>query len=165
MDYVTSLDPAEIERLAVALCRKCEAIFDRGETFYSWRFERAPDLDYKYGTSADAAIVWRLPLPIELQIGTIVDILCDPDDDAAIGAAIDYAIVAMENRSEGIIAGASDQRFIKQLSRRGFFTVKRHYPTIASANKALLARIGSYAGSWHFSKADHDWDQVHPVDH
>jgi hypothetical protein len=68
----------------------------------------------------------------------------------------------MERETEAIVAGASDPRFLNVLRRLGFVTVKRHHPTVVTEDPALAAAIA--AQQWHFDKADHDWDQVHPVE-
>lgn len=160
---VAAPDPALIERLCHALTQGKAAHFDRSAAFYAWRFADAPDLDYRYAVSNDAIVVSRLPLPVELPIGTLVDILADPNDEAAIKAAVRHAVVAMAPHCEAVIAGASDPRLVRALAACGFVTVKTHHPTIISTDAALLARLAAYQGPWHFTKADHDWDQVHPA--
>ena len=167
---VAAPDAEAVDRLAARLVARTGASFDRGRDFFAWRFAAAPDLDYRYAelpgdAGARALLVWRLPLPVELPVGTIVELLCDPDDSAAIGAAIDHALDAMRDGCEAIVAGASDPRFIREYAARGFVTVKTHRPTVVSTDSALLERIAKNPGPWHFSKADHDWDQVHPATH
>lgn len=167
---VAAPDLNAVDDLAARLVERTGASFDRQRAFFQWRFFSAPDLKYQYAEMIEkdevrSVLVWRLPLPIELPVGTIVDILCDPDDAVAIGASIDHGVNAMGGRCEAIIAGASDPRFIREYAARGFVTVKLHRPTVVTRDKALLARIAGYTGPWHFSKADHDWDQVHPAEH
>jgi hypothetical protein len=161
-------DPAAVDRLAAALVAKTGAMFDRSARFFAWRFGAAPDLEYRFaqgpdGARPEAIVVWRMPTAVELPVGTLVDVLADPDDSAAMGAGIDHALAAMSGRCEAVIAGASDPRFIWELRRRGFVTVKTHHPTVVSSDRDLLASLVAHKGSWHFSKADHDWDQVHPA--
>jgi hypothetical protein len=162
-------DAGAVDRLAAALVAKTGATFDRSARFFSWRFGAAPGLEYRFaqgpdGDHPDVIVVWRMPTPVELQVGTLVDVLCDPDDPAALSAGVDHALAAMSGRCEAIIAGASDPRFVRELRKRGFVTVRTHHPTVVSPDRGLLDRVAAHKGSWHFSKADHDWDQVHPAD-
>lgn len=161
-------DAATVDRLAAALAAKSGATFDRSGRFFSWRFGEAPDLEYRFaqgldGQRPDVIAVWRMPSAVELPVGTLVDVLCDPDDSGALGAGIDHALAAMSGHCEAIIAGASDPRFVRELRKRGFVTVKTHHPTVVSSDRDLLARVAAHKAPWHFSKADHDWDQVHPA--
>jgi hypothetical protein len=161
-------EPAAIDRLSAQLVAKERGVFERGSEVFAWRFGAAPDLDYRFAQHSDdarAIVVWRAPTPVELPVGTIVDILADPDDAEAIGAAIDHAVARMAPETEALIAGASDPRFLDAFRRRGFVTVKKHWPTVVSTDRSLLSRIAGLRGTWHFSKADHDWDQIHPAQH
>jgi len=45
----------------------------------------------------------------------------------------------------------------------GFLRIRTLRPTVVCHDPALRAEVAAVAGGWHFSKADHDWDQVHPV--
>lgn len=143
------------------------ACFDRSPDFAAWRFEKAPDLLYKFAElpgedAARSLVIWREPLPVELPVGTIADILCDPDDASAIAASIEHAVDALR-RCEAVIAGASDPRFVNAYAAQGFIKVKTHRPTVVSNDSELLSRLSQFRGIWHMTKADHDWDQVHPA--
>jgi GNAT superfamily N-acetyltransferase len=166
MREIAAFDAATIERLAGGLATKVGASFDRSASFHRWRFNDAPDLDYRFAevdAPARALVTWRLPRPVELPIGTLVDLLADPADGTALRAGIDHAITAMAD-CEAIIAGASDLRLVNALRSRGFVIVKTHHPTAVSTDRALLTRIAA-EDCWHFTKADHDWDQIHPATH
>ncbi|MCA0245241.1 MAG: GNAT family N-acetyltransferase [Proteobacteria bacterium] len=166
MREIAALDAATIDRLAGLLTTKVGASFDRSASFHTWRFNGAPDLAYRFAevdAPARALVTWRLPRPVELPVGTLVDLLADPNDGTALRAGIDHAITAMAN-CEAIIAGASDLRLVDALRSRGFVTVKTHHPTAVSTDRALLTRIAA-EDCWHFTKADHDWDQIHPATH
>lgn len=170
LENVEALDAEAVERLSKQLVVATHASFDRSPIFMKWRFQDAPDLHYHFAqlTGSDGArslLVTRGPLPAELPVGTIVDIICNPNDGAAIAASVDHAITGMERSCEAIIAGASDPRFVAAYAARGFLTVRTHHPTVASNDAALLDHLSKIDGPWHFSKADHDWDQVHPANH
>jgi hypothetical protein len=158
----------EIAALFEANRSKIPALFDRGRDFLDWRFNRVPDLDYRWVESRRgdgqlmAAAAWRLPEPIELPIGTVVEVAASPDDASAMEAVIDAAVSRMAPSTEGVIAGASHPAHVAALRRNGFRVVKTHYPTVVTRDAALASRVESL-GPWHFTKADHDWDQVHPA--
>lgn len=167
---VDAIDPAVADRLFAREVAAMPALWDRGGAFCSWRFDRVPDLRYgrallMRGGVAEGQLVWRLPEPVELNVGTITDILADPADTQGIEALAAYAVREMAPRTEAIIAGASHPAHVRALSRLGFVTVKTHYPTVVTSDAVLAARFAELKDGWHYSKADHDWDQVHPVEH
>jgi GNAT superfamily N-acetyltransferase len=165
---VAAPSAAGLEHLSAKVLGGKRACFDRSPEFAAWRFANAPDLQYKYAelpgdSAARSLLVWREPLPLELPVGTIADIWADPDDAPAITASIEHAIGTMRGRCEAIIAGASDPRFVRAYTAQGFVKVKTHLPTVVSNDAALLDRLSQFGGTWHMTKADHDWDQVHPA--
>lgn len=170
MEEIAFPDAADVNRLERLLGDKPLGFFDRSSAQFAWRYRDAPDLAYRFAESRSdggairAILVSRLPLSVELPVGTIVDILCDPADRVAIGAAIDHAVAVLADRCEAMIAGASHPNFVAAYTKRGFLAVKKHRPTIVTNDRALLKRVTNHSGPWHFSKADHDWDQVHPAD-
>jgi hypothetical protein len=105
----------------------------------------------------------REPLAKELPVATIVEVLADPRDDQAIEAATGQAVAALAPGSEAIVAGASHPAHVAALRRHGFRTVRVHRPTVVTPDDTLRARIAAHPGPWHMTKADHDWDQVHPA--
>ncbi|WP_428425461.1 GNAT family N-acetyltransferase [Pararhizobium sp.] len=146
---------------------KIPALFDRGSEFCQWRFDNAPDLQYQsvhcdHGRKTRGFAIWRMPEPSELPFGTLVDIVADPDDVEAISAMSAHAVRAMEPDCEAIVAGASHPSHIAALKALGFVTVKVHRPTVVTNDPQAAAAVARYKDRWHFSKADHDWDQVHP---
>lgn len=167
---IEAIDPAVADRLFAREVAAIPALWDRGGEFWTWRFNRVPDLRYSRaalvrGDAVEGLVVWRLPEPIELNVGTLTDILTDPGDADAIEALAAHAVRAMSPHTEAIVAGASHPAHVRALSRLGFVTVKTHYPTVVTADAALASQYAARKDCWHFTKADHDWDQVHPVEH
>lgn len=156
-----------VDALACACAAKIPALFDRSAAFCNWRFNSIPDLiyhraEYKRDGKVAGLAVWRLPEPIELPVGTLTDIMADPKDHSALAALIEHAVFAMESKCEAIIAGASHPAHIAALSQSGFVTVKIHHPTVVTIDVATREKIERVKDQWHFTKADHDWDQIHP---
>ena len=164
------LNFAAIERITATMRTKISAMFDRSPAFCTWRFDAAPDLNYHRAERISdgqtiGMIVWRLPIEDEMNIGTIVDILADPDDTETIQRLIAHAAARMADSCDGIVAGASHPAFIAAFARAGFFAPRLHHPTVVGSSRDTLARYATISGDWHMTKADHDWDQVHPIDH
>ncbi len=165
---VDRIDASVADRLFARAAAAIPGLWDRGGTFCRWRFDAEPVLRYNRalllrGGEAEGQVVWRLPEPMELNVGTLADVLADPADGAAIEALTAHAVSAMAPHCEAIIAGASHPAHIRALRRAGFVTVKTHRPTVVCADPAVLARFAAIGEGWHFTKADHDWDQLHPV--
>ena len=166
---IERIDPAVADRLFAQQPTAIPGLWDRSGAFCRWRFDAEPVLRYQRallmrGGTAAGQVVWRLPEPAELPVGTLTDVLADPGDGPAIEALAAYAVHAMAPQCEAIVAGASHPEHLRALRRLGFVAVKTHRPTVISSDPAMLARCAAI-DQWHFTKADHDWDQVHPIEH
>lgn len=145
------------------------AQFDRRAPFLEWRMLRAPDLEYRWidvrrGSDLAGLGVFRFPDPVELPVGTLVEALALPTDSQALDAIVEEAVSAMSPATEAIIAGASDPALVSRLRHHGFHVVKTHFPTVVSADETVTKRVALAKDAWRFTKADHDWDQVHPAE-
>jgi len=165
---VDGFEPAAIERLFEIERTKIPALFDRGTDFFRWRYEEVPDLRYQRARlNVDGAtagfVVWRMPEAPELPIGTLTDIVADPADPETIVTLAKHAVTAMEERTEAIVAGASHPTHVAALKRLGFVTSRIHRPTIVTTDTRIAKAVERVKDQWHFTKADHDWDQIHPV--
>ena len=49
------------------------------------------------------------------------------------------------------------------LKAAGYLNTRRLRPTIVRTDPELTARLARHIDDWHFTKGDHDWDQVHPT--
>jgi GNAT superfamily N-acetyltransferase len=160
---------AEASELFETCLSRYPALFDRGAAFLKWRFQKIPDLKYQWAEARreeelSALAAWRQPDPVELPVGVLADVMARPEDGEAMDAVIETAVSAMKTRTEAIVAGASHPAHVSALRRHGFRIVKTHRPTVAGASAELSALIGAIQTPWHFTKADHDWDQIHPAD-
>lgn len=162
---VDQCNAQDIDRIFAAMRSAIPGMFDRSSEFWQWRFHQAPRLQYHFAQfEADGIVkgivVWREPDAQELPVGTIVEILADPQDVQVIVDLTAYAVNAMA-KFEAIVAGASHPVFAKALRRLGFIRVKSHFPTVSSPDPSIMKRFAETTGPWHMSKADHDWDQIH----
>ena len=145
------------------------AIMVRSARWLNWRFVDAPDLTYRrfllFG--ADGALrgwlVTRVAQPAELPLGLVVDQFARAGDDAAHDALLALAEQTLGGACEVLEAGASSPPLIAALERAGYVRMHTTFPTLMVADAAVRARIAALADRFHFTRADSDWDQVHPV--
>ena len=165
---VTQFNVEAIDEIARVCAAKMPALFDRSSKFCQWRFRAVPDLAYRTAEfRRDGAVagvaVCRLPDAAELPVGILTDVMVDPEDSIALDTLVAHAIENMAGKCEAIAAGASHPAHVAALSRAGFVTVKRHRPTVVTTDTALSGAIARLKDQWHLTKADHDWDQIHPA--
>jgi GNAT superfamily N-acetyltransferase len=165
---VETFDRAAIEEIVQQFRSQVPALIERSYEFCQWRFRSAPDLSYRLSElKREGQIVgyavWRLPDPIELNVGTLVDLIVAPDNQHGSELLIEHAVQRMFDSCEAVIAGASHPAVIAALAQQGFETVKIHRPTFVSTDRGLSATVERLKDGFYFSKADHDWDQIHPA--
>ncbi len=78
-------------------------------------------------------------------------------------ALVAHAAGVLAPHCEYLEAAASSGAYRDALIRAGFFATRTMRPTIVASDEALAATLRDHVDDWHFTKADHDWDQVHPV--
>ncbi len=167
IDEVADFGP-EFDALWHSTCDDHAPVFERNTTFLNWRFCAAPGLSYQRFALRDADglqgyVVTRLGDPVELPLGVIADIYARNGDADVLDTLLAHARDVLSD-CEFIEAAASDPRYRQALSRAGFIATRRMRPTIVCTDQALKARLAQRLEGWHFTKADHDWDQVHPAD-
>jgi hypothetical protein len=145
------------------------ALFERTARFLNWRFVDVPGLTYRRfllwkGEEVTGYIVTRLPNTAELPSGIVADLFARPGDAASLDCLLAHAVEVLAPHTEYIEVGASSPDVASALRRAGFLATRTHRPTLVVTNPELRARLADYAGPWYFTKADHDWDQVHPAD-
>ena len=144
------------------------AIFERSARFLNWRFAQPPGLEYRRfllhrnGVLAGYAVT-RRGVEQELPLGVIVDAFADPRDAEALDALFAHACRILCPDVEYIEAAASSPAWQAALSRAGFIATRTMHPTVVCTDADLRARLAHIPDDWHFTKADHDWDQIHPV--
>jgi len=143
-------------------------VFDRSGDFFRWRYLEAPDLRYEVyravrGDASAGLLVLRVCREEELPSGVIVDLLTRPGDTEAIDTLIAHAVRTLSGRAETVDAAASSTELLRRYRRWGFVRTRTMRPTVVCSDAALREQILAGAGGWYFSKADHDWDQVHIV--
>jgi hypothetical protein len=108
-------------------------------------------------------IVLRFADEAELPGGVIVDMFADPGDTEALDGLVSFATERLGAACEYIEAAASTPAYYRALLRAGFVAVRTMRPTVVCDVPGLAETIVALKDRWHFTKADHDWDQIHPV--
>ncbi len=149
------------------LCNRFPAAFVRDARFLEWRFGAAPDLAYRRfilrrGGDVAGWVVTRSAHPAEAALGVLVDLLADPRDEAALDTLVAHGLSVLAPAARYVRAGASHPAFRAALERAGFLHVRTHRPTVVCSDPQLRQIIALTRDLWHVTKADHDWDQVHP---
>lgn len=160
--------PDSLEALWAANQDLFPAVFERSARFLNWRFTQAPGLDYRCfllrrSGALVGYVVTRVGVKEELPLGVIVDVFANPQDQEALDALFAHACRVLGPSVEYIEAAASTLAWRDALSRAGFIATKAMYPTVVCTDAELRDRLAQIPYGWHFTKADHDWDQIHPV--
>lgn len=160
--------PEDIDALWHRASAAFPAVFERSTRFLNWRFCDCPGLDYRRfllrsGGEIRGYLVTRLGTRDELPIGVVADMFALPDDIAALDALIALACDVLSPEAEYLEAAASTPAFQVALQQAGFLATRTMHPTVVCRDPAMKARVEAQRDGWHFTKADHDWDQIHPA--
>jgi len=142
------------------------AICVRDGRFLRWRFDRCPHLEYrKFVALRDGHVVGysvlRRTLPQELRAGVIVDLLAENGDPLVYDALVRHAIDYFGREVASVECATSRPEIAEILRHCGFFRTRTLAPTLVAVDDALRNEALQLRNNWFFSKADHDWDQVH----
>ena len=157
----------DIDLLWNNINRKFKVITKRDQQFLNWRFPDSPHLDYRIFISSrncvtTGYIVVRTPSPVELNVGIIADLFADPEDHETIEDLIKYVIHFFGKSVIMIECPTTQQEYQKALSKLGFLKMKKNYPIAFCKDMRLRTKLEEWKKSWFISKADEDWDQLHP---
>jgi len=160
--------PNEVDVFWANVRTEFPAVFDRSVAALNWRFCDCPGLDYRRFLLRRKGVlcgllITRLGVEEELSLGVIVDLLTSPRDTEALDALIELARNVLLPAREYIEAAASTPVFAQALRRHGFVRIRTMRPTLVCSDSACRTKFADHINDWHFTKGDHDWDQVHPV--
>ena len=144
------------------------AYVERSSTMQTWRYNVIPQIEYKkFIIRKDAEIlgclICRNPENTELPAGIVTDVIAHQNDAKAHDALLELAQTVLNGDCEFLEAAASTPQMSAALKRAGFIATRTMRPTIVCSDKDTRAVFETYLDGWHFTKADHDWDQIHPV--
>ncbi len=156
----------EIDRLWRDCASDFEAIAPRDRRFLAWRFEKSPHLKYRFviarkGQQCRGYCVLRKAESAELRTGIIVDIFSAPGDDETISSLLGHAEDLLCGEVASLECAASEPDIGRLLRRAGYFAIGSASPTAVCGDTAWRPLLEEHRLNWHFTKADHDWDQVH----
>jgi GNAT superfamily N-acetyltransferase len=158
----------EIDQLWRAANHKFKVIVRRDQQYLNWRFSKNSHLNYrKFISTRDGEtrgyVVLRIPESTEMNVGIIVDLFADPDDNATIEDLIRHAIDFLGNSVLAIECPTTQREYQKALSKLGFFKIEKTTPVFFCMNSRLKTKLEEWGNSWFLTKADQDWDQLRPI--
>ncbi len=145
-----------------------QAIFSRSSQFLEWRFEQCPALKYqKFIARRDGSptgyIVLRRAQEGELPQGFIVDLFASRNDEETLDSLVRFSLEHFGDSVAEVNCATSIAEFSDALRRVGFFVTRTMRPTCVCSDSGILDKLER--AEWFFSKADHDWDQIHLANH
>jgi GNAT superfamily N-acetyltransferase len=157
---------SDIDELWHRLRHQYAVIVPRTSQFLNWRFVDCPTRTYRrFVARRDGRtlgyVVLRRREPVELPEGVIVDIFAARDDQETIRDLVAHSLHFFGRSVAVVDCAASVPEFEAVLKRFGFFVTRRHQPTCVTLDPDLRARLQALKSECFFSKADHDWDQIH----
>jgi hypothetical protein len=157
---------SDVDELWQRLRQDFSVVFTRESRFLNWRFVECPQLKYRCFTASRAGrlvgyIVLRESEAVELPSGIIVDLIAARRDRETIEDLVAFAIDFFGKRKAAVQCASSIPELSSVLRDFGFCTVRKQRPNCVVDDSVLRERIEASSGEWLFSKADHDWDQVH----
>lgn len=158
----------DIDKLWNNISSKFRVITKRDRQFLNWRFsDSRPQLDYRMfiatrNSSTTGYIVVRKPAAVELNVGIIADLFADPDDNETIEDLIKHAIHFFGKSVIMIECPATQREYQKVLSKLGFFKMEMNHPIVLCKDTRVRSKLEELKKGWFITKADQDWDQVHP---
>jgi GNAT superfamily N-acetyltransferase len=156
----------DVDRLWERTRHDFPVIFSRDSRFLNWRFVDAPDLRYRrFAALRDGEtvgyVVLRRSEAVELRQGVIVDLYAARDDAATIDDLVRHSVRFFGNDVATIECATSIREYAAAFRRQGFIVTRTERPTCVVADSDLRSRLEQMKDRWFFSKADHDWDQIH----
>ncbi len=140
--------------------------FERDSKFLNWRFRQCPQLKYRCFLASRNGlpvgyIVLREAESVELPIGIIVDLMAERHDGNTVRDLLAFALEFFGNNVAAIQCATSIPEFAAILSKAGFHCVRTERPNCVASDESVRQRLSESSADWLFSKADHDWDQIH----
>lgn len=146
-----------------------DGVFLRDSRFLKWRFMHCPQLVYRKFLArrdgkATGYVILREAERYELPLGIIVDLFASRSDEETIEQLIRFSIDFFGRRVAALDCAASILEMKATLRKHGFFVSRTMRPTCVCTDESKKATLNEVRNDFHFSKGDHDWDQIHLFD-
>ena len=146
-----------------------DALVKREPRFLRWKYIANPVIPYhifvlREDGETKGYVVLRRPHPAELSIGVIADIFTARDDDASMEALVSHAVAFFGKSVSVIQVLVSADSALRALRRAGFRTIKTYEPHFVCLDADLRERLRTHTRDWLITFADHDQDQIRPVE-
>ena len=160
---------AEVDDLWENTHRGYSVIFSRDARFLNWRFVECPQPSYRrFLAERDGRtvgyVILRQAEPVELPNGTIVDLYAAREDNRTIEDLLLHSLAFFGDGVAAIDCATSIPEFERIFRRHGFFRTRTMHPTCVCQDPVQRGRLIDLKDDWFFTKADHDWDQIHVAD-
>jgi GNAT superfamily N-acetyltransferase len=157
---------SEIDLFWRRVSRDFPVAFTRESKFLNWRFCECPQMKYRCFIASRNGntvgyMVLRQTEPVELPLGVIVDLVAARQDHSTIEDLIAFALECFDGRVAAVECATSVPEFATILRSFGFHSIRTERPNGVVADGGIRKRLESDSRGWLFSKADHDWDQIH----
>ena len=90
-----------------------------------------------------------------------MDLFADRHDLVVFEDLVTHAIKFFGSDVASVECATSLREIETILRKRGFLRVRMLAPTVVASCQGLIDDITKLRNEWFFSKADHDWDQIH----
>jgi hypothetical protein len=98
---------------------------------------------------------------MEKRQGVIADILVRPGDSGTFRAFVIHAIGVLGPDLASIECVTADLDQARILRRLGFWRTRVTAGAASAGDGSLRVRVEGFRDHWHFTKGDHDWDQIY----
>jgi peptidoglycan/xylan/chitin deacetylase (PgdA/CDA1 family)/GNAT superfamily N-acetyltransferase len=157
---------AETDAFWQDIARHSGALAVRDSAYLNWRFVACPDMRYRCfiarrGTEMAGYSVLRRTGEMEKRQGVIADILVRPGDSGTFRAFVIHAIGVLGPDLASIECVTADLDQARTLRRLGFWRTRVTAGAASAGDGSLRVRVEGFRDHWHFTKGDHDWDQIY----
>jgi GNAT superfamily N-acetyltransferase len=157
---------AEVDQLWESARGDYPVSFPRNSRFLNWRFVECPDMNYRRfiarrNGQTVGYVVLRRAEKVELPQGFIVDVFARKDDLETVRDLLVHSLETFGNEVAAVDCAVSHSGIQSLLRELGFFKTRTVLPVCTCRDAQMRERLLQLKDQWLFTKADHDWDQIH----
>jgi len=146
-----------------------DSLVKRKSQFLRWKYIGNPIVPYhlfvlRRSGAIKGYIVLRKPHQVELNIGIIADILTARDDEESMEALVSHSMAFFGKSVNVIQVLVSFSRIANIFKKYGFITIKTYESHFVCSDPALKEKLKDHTQDWFITFADHDQEQVRPVE-
>jgi predicted N-acetyltransferase YhbS len=153
----------EIDALWTKVQNQYGIIARRDQTFLNWRFAENVHSHFeafkavRQGEITGYIILRRGQLG-QRQMGYIVDMLFDRNDEETMAVLLQHAIEVFGDEVEAIECACAVREYHSILNQYGFVKMKESIPYAWCVDEPIRKQMKKLKGEWFITKGDSDWD-------